>query len=73
MVAIHVDGVLTLQTTQLIGAQIPQNTGLCRDPDVIFCSVLAKKYPECFSTQRRYILHVINSNQGHAIYSMTFY
>ena len=31
-------------------------------PDVIYCSVLVKKCPGAYSTEWRYIVHVINSN-----------
>ena len=38
---------------------------------VVYCKVLVKKCQGAYSTQWRYIVHVINSNQGHAIYSVT--
>ena len=40
------------------------------NPGVINCNVLVKKCPGAYSTQWRYIVHVINSNQGHALYSV---
>ena len=40
---------------------------------VIYCRVLVKKCPGAYSTQWRYIVHVINFNLGHALYSVTSY
>ena len=42
-------------------------------PCVIYCRVLVEKCPGAYSTQWRYIVHVIIFNQGHAIYFVTSY
>ena len=44
-----------------------------KGPGVIYCRVLVKKCPDACPTQWRYIVHVINSNQGHALYSVKSY
>ena len=45
---------------------------LCCSP-VSYCSVLVQKCADVYSTQWRYIVHVINFNQGHALYSVKSY